>query len=265
MIRPVLHAWADTAAAFATVLRDHDPSWGSETFELAGGRAVLWGRGLYVNRALAAGIDTTMTTDDFATLEQRSSAVGVPASIEVTSSTAPALMDLAAERGYVAAGAVVALRHDLVAPPDEVPRDVIVEPAEVTVWQAVAAAGWGYDLPAARRASDAFAAAAAIVDRDGFVLARDAGDGRPIGCATMSIRSGIATLGGMSTLPSERRRGVQTALVDHRLGRAREAGCAIATSTTVRGGASERNLRRLGFEPWFDVTTLVRSIETVGR
>jgi GNAT superfamily N-acetyltransferase len=69
----------------------------------------------------------------------------------------------------------------------------------------------------------------------------------------------------MSTLPSERRRGVQAALVHHRLRLARAAGCGIATSTTVSGGASERNLRRLCFEPWFEVTTLARSAESVGR
>lgn len=268
MMRRVLHAWADGAAAFAAVLREHDPSWRSETFELAGGRAVLWGRGLYVNRALAAGVDRSMTATDFETLECRSDALGVPSALEVTPMTSASVVELAAERGYVATGVVTALRHHLAgATGDGVGGvdGVLVEPADVPTWQAIAAAGWGHEQPAARRASDAFAAAAAVVDGDGFVVARDADDGRPIGCATLSMRDGIATLAGMSTLPSERRRGVQAALVHHRLLRARAAGCAVATSTTVSGGASERNLRRLGFEAWFEVTTLTRSTGSVGR
>jgi GNAT superfamily N-acetyltransferase len=267
MIRRVLHAWADGAAAFAATLEEQDPSWGSATFELAGGRAVLWGRGLYVNRALAAGVDRAMTAADFETLERLSDAVGVPSAIEVTPETLASVAELAAARGYVATGVVTALRHDLTGATGRGGGGVggvdgvIVEPADVSTWQAIAAAGWGHEQPTARRASDAFAAAAAVVDGDGFVIARDARDGRPIGCATLSMRDGIATLAGMSTLPSERRRGVQAALVHHRLRRAREAGCGVATSTTVAGGASERNLRRLGFEPWFEITTLARSAE----
>ena len=264
MMRRVLHAWADGAAAIATVLRDTDPSWGSETFEIADGRAVLWGPGLYVNRALALGIDEAVSTTDFEMLEHRSRAVGVPAAIESTSVTQRSVTALAARRGYVQSGSVIALRRDLSDSPSGAPDGVTVGPAEVSVWQAVSAAGWGHADGPARRASDAFAAAVATVDGDGFVLAADIGDGRPIGCATMSMHGGIATLAGMSTLPGERRRGVQTALVLHRLRLARAAGCVVATATTAPGGASERNLRRLGFETWFEITTLVRRPDPLG-
>lgn len=265
----VVDAWADGAGAFATVLARQDPTWGSESFPLAGGRVVLWGRGLYVNRAFAVGIDVSMTVDDFETLERRSAALGVPPAIDVTPLTSPSVEMLAARRGYVATDAVVALRHDLAHEamrsdrPHLVPGDVEVEAAadQLPLWQAVSAAGWRRDDRSARRASDAFAAAAAVVDGAGFVLARDAADGRPLGCATLSMRAGVATLGGMSTLPTERRRGVQAALVRHRLRQARAAGCVIATTTTAAGGDSEGNLLRHGFTPWFDISTLVRPTE----
>ncbi len=42
------------------------------------------------------------------------------------------------------------------------------------VWQDVAAAGFDVGEGAGRRASDAFAKAAAVVDEGGFLLARDA-------------------------------------------------------------------------------------------
>ena len=270
MMRRVLHGWADGAAAFAAALAEHDPSWNSEAFPLAGGRVALWGRGMYVNRAFAVGLDAPMTIADFATLERRSAAVGVTPTIEVTPLTSPTVTVLAVERGYaVSIDATIALRHDLTddtIPSDE-PTDVVVEPAagQLPVWQAVSAAGWGRHEPSARRASDAYAAVAAVVDGPGFVLARDAVDDRPLGCASVSIHDGVATLGGMSTLPTERRRGVQAALVGHRLRQARSAGCVIATTTTAAGGASERNLGRLGFAPWFEITTLVRSAAAGAR
>lgn len=257
MIRRVVHAWADGLAAVAAALREQDPSWGSEAFELGGGRVALWGSGLYVNRAVAAGIDRPMTVADFELLELRSAAAGVAAAIDVTPATRPEVVAMAAERGYVEVAVVSALRHVVDGP---VPAGVSVESAvgQVAAWQAISAAGWGYDTPAARRASDAFAAATAAVDGDGFVLARDVEDGRALGCASVAVLDGVATLGAMATLPDERGRGVQAALVRHRLALGRLAGCEVAVATTVRGGASERNLLRLGFDHWFDVTTLSR-------
>lgn len=261
VIRRVVHAWADGLATVASVLGEQDPSWRSETFELGGGRVVLWGAGSYVNRAVAVGVDRPMTAADFEVLELRSAAAGVAASIDVTPVTRSEVVSIAAERGYVEVAAVSALRHVVDGPaPAVVPAGVSVESAvgQVAAWQAVSAAGWGHDTPAARRASDAFAAATAAVDGDGFVLARDAVDGRPLGCASVAILDGVATLGAMATLPDERGRGVQAALVRHRLALGRAAGCDVAVATTARGGASERNLLRLGFDHWFDVTTLSR-------
>jgi GNAT superfamily N-acetyltransferase len=216
---------------------------------------------MYVNCAIAVGHDRPPAPSEFSRLESRSAAVGVGAAIEVTPATAPATRATAEGRGYVRAGSVAALRRRL-DDVDELPLDeaLVIEPASamVSVWQETSAAGWGRTTTAARRASDAFAAAAAVADGDGFVVARDAIDGRLVGCATMSVSDGVATLAGMSTIPTERGRGVQRALIHHRLRLARDAGCDVATSTASPGGASERNLRRHGFQPWFEIDTLVR-------
>jgi GNAT superfamily N-acetyltransferase len=124
------------------------------------------------------------------------------------------------------------------------------------VWQDVAATEFEVGPGEPRRASDAFAAAAAVVDRDGFLLARDATDGTAIGCASITIRDGLATLGAMSTLPAHRRRGVQRALVLHRLRLAAAHGCDLAVASTVPANASERNLVRAGFRPLHETVTL---------
>ncbi len=103
-----------------------------------------------------------------------------------------------------------------------------------------------------------------MVDGDGLVIASDAGDGRSVGCASLTIHNGVATLGGMSTVPSERERGVQRAMILHRLRVARDRGCDVVTSSAAPGGTSERNLIRHGFVPWFTVSTLARPAPVLG-
>ena len=97
-----------------------------------------------------------------------------------------------------------------------------------------------------------------MIDGERFTLVRHAGSGRPLGCASLTIRDGLATLGGMSTLPEVRGQGIQTALIRHRLRVAAASGCDLATSTAVPGDVSERNLLRQGFRCVFTVETWVR-------
>lgn len=262
-MRKALRAWADDAAEFAIQLARIDPSWGSVTFALAGGQVVLCGPGMYVNRALACGLDGPLSEADMIQLEARSTAVGVPAALEITEATHPDVIEQLTLRGYLDGASTAALRRrldDLDQLPDPDPT-IVIRSANtdlLPLWQATSALGWGHLDNDARRASDAFSRAAALVDGEGLVLATDAHDGRPLGCASLTVRDGVATLGGMSTLPAERGRGVQRALIHHRLRVAARRGCEIATTSAAPGGVSERNLIRHGFDPWFAVTTKQR-------
>jgi GNAT superfamily N-acetyltransferase len=255
---------ARNAVALALALSGHDRSWGSETLAVAGGRLVLCGPGMYVNRAMAVGIDPPLRDADIGLIVDRSQAVGVPAAVEVTPATHPDSIALLHQHVFAhdATSDVTALVRRLDDLPDELVRDgiavVSVGERQLSEWQEVSARGWGHDTESRRRASDAFALAAHAVDGDGMVIAVDAIDGRPLGCASMTLLDEVATLGGMSTIPAERGRGVQAALILHRLGRAKAAGCTIATTTTVVGGASERNVQRFGFRPTHVKQTWVR-------
>ena len=261
--RGVLRAWAQDAAAFADVLADQDPSWGSESFPLAGGRVVLCGAGMYVNRAIAVGFDGALSEGDWRTFEERCDAVGVVPAFEASPATAAAVRVQLVARGYEIESSRAALFCSLdvvdsLAAPNPA---LVIEPASgelLPLWQTTSAAGWGHETAAARKASDAFARAAAVVDGDNLVVVRDSHDGRPVGCASMTVSGPIATLGGMSTLPAERRRGVQAALIVHRLRTAAALGCELATSSAEPESNSERNLVRHGFERRFLVETYVR-------
>ena len=259
---------ARNAVAQAEVLAARDPSWGTEVFAIdGGGWLVLSGAGMYVNRAMAVGIDRPLSGDQLERIVERCAAAGVRPAVEVTTITHPDTVALLAARGFVHEPDhdVTALTYALVpgqgCAANEFAPPIVVRPvltaADLRCWQDTSALGWGHVEPAARRASDAFTVAAHATDRDGMVVAFDAADGRPLGCASTTIRESVGTLGGMSTIPAERRRGVQTALVQHRLRHAVANGCDLALTTAVTGGASERNLRRLGFTPRFTIATHV--------
>ena len=261
MMRRVVRTWARGAADFADVLGRRLPSARIECVRVAGGHLVLCGPEMYVNRALAAGLDAPLSAADFELIETRSAAHGVDASIEITPVTHPDVRVRAEQRGYTVARTVRAVRRslrDLDRPP--VDTSLVIEPAtdQIAVWQETSALAWGHTTASARRASDAFAVAAAAIDGAGFVVARDAATGAPIGCASLTVQAPMATLTAMSTVPNARRRGVQSALIAHRLLLAHAARCLIATSTVEPEGSSERNLRRHGFAPWFDITMMTR-------
>jgi GNAT superfamily N-acetyltransferase len=268
VVRRITHAWAQDAAVFAETLADVDPSWGSESFGLAGGLVALCGPGMYVNRAAACGQDRPLIDDEWALLEARSAAVGVPATIEITEVTHPAVRDAARARGYVLDHEESALARstDLsdVPPPDPGFEVVPANRGLLPVWQETAACGWGHEGDEARRSSDVFARVAAVVDGERFTLVRHAGSGRPLGCASLTIRDEVATLGGMSTVPEARGQGVQSTLIRHRLRVAAASGCDLATSVAKPGSISERNLLRHGFERVFTIEHWVRRPDRTG-
>jgi GNAT superfamily N-acetyltransferase len=249
LVRRVERAWTRADVEHAEALARIDPSWGTSVFPVGDGWAVLCGPGLYVNRVLGAGLDGPVdpaAIDDF---ERRARAARLPPAFTVTDVTERTLLADLARRGYIETSSATAAVRAAGRRAPAGPADVTVEqvPVErIGEWQEVSALGWGRATADERRASDAFSDAGVAVGHLYFV-ARDAADGRPLGCAVAYVTDGMLTLGGMSTLPAERRRGVQAALVARRLEVAGELGCDLAVAAAVTGGDSLRNLERLGF------------------
>ncbi|MDX2148835.1 MAG: GNAT family N-acetyltransferase [Planctomycetota bacterium] len=73
-------------------------------------------------------------------------------------------------------------------------------------------------------------------------------DAEPVGAAAMEVAGDIAALFGASVVPQHRKKGVQQALLATRLNEAREAGATLATIGSKPGVATERNVRRMGFQ-----------------
>ena len=83
-------------------------------------------------------------------------------------------------------------------------------------------------------------------------------DGEVAGGASLFMHQHTALLCGAATLPASRRRGVQSALLQARLTRAREAGCEMAVVTTQPGSKSQENVQRAGFELIYSRAVLVK-------
>ena len=71
--------------------------------------------------------------------------------------------------------------------------------------------------------------------------------GEVAGGGAMRIADGLAQLSGAATVPSHRRRGVQSALLRARLVDAASHGCDLAVVTTEPASKSQQNVQRAGF------------------
>ncbi len=259
----LIRAWALNNVAHAAALPQAGLASRRQTHQVADGYLVISGSGLYVNRAMAVGINEEVTNADIDLVVSISQSAGVEPAFEVTPFTLPSTVDLLRSHGFVhdplrdtTASARRIPGPEIAAPDDIVVRSVISE-TDLELWQDVNAAGWGHTSPERRSASDLFAVAAHVNDKDGMVIAFDAASDYPVGCASVTSRDQIATLGGMSTMPAHRRRGVQAALISHRLQVASRHGCDLAATTAAAGGDSQRNLSRHGFGRLFEVETWV--------
>ncbi len=254
-----LRVRAANAVDHTRSLASKDQTWRGDIQPIAGGWLVLAGPGMYVNQAMAAGVHDELTSGDVDVLVERSAAVGVVPTIEVTPATLEESMQTIERRRFEhdPDSDNTCLTRPLSAPVIDAPDDLVIRAveseADLRIWQETSAAGWGHTSPGARRVSDAFVAAAQALDSEHMFVAFDSADNRPIGCASTTVRDGVAMLGGMSTIPAERRRGVQAALLRHRLDHARRLGCDLVVTTAATGGASERNLLRHGFTPAFTI------------
>ncbi len=101
-----------------------------------------------------------------------------------------------------------------------------------------------------------------LVKLPGFVRYLGTLDDVAAGGAGLRIHQGVAQLCGSSTLPGQRRRGVQSALLSRRLADAAAAGCDIAVITTQPGSKSQENAQRRGFALLYARAILLREPTT---
>lgn len=116
--------------------------------------------------------------------------------------------------------------------------------SEHEAWARASAAGWS-EFPELEAFMLGFGRVAAAAEGTlPFVAERD---GRIVATAMMAVHDGVALLAGASTIPAERGRGAQSALLSARLQMAVSRGCDIAAMGAQPGSGSQRNAERNGF------------------
>ena len=236
--------------------------------ELGGGVAVAAGAGAPFGKVAGLGFDPVADTD-FELLERMYAERATAVRVEVSSLSTSGICAMLTRRGYVLEGFENVLGIGLPAdvPPGRTIAVAQVDDGETAQWVDVLATAFAHpdtfdgpalDEPVGRASLDAVFEQIATVT--GFRRYIGRRDGEVAGAAGMRISDGVAQLCGAATLPSHRRRGVQTSLLQRRLEDAAQTGCDIAVVTTQPGSVSQENVQRQGFEMLYARAVLVRQM-----
>ena len=232
----------------------------SEPF--AGGWAIFGGVDSPLTQAFALGLDGPVGEDEIERMEEFFHSRGASADVELCPYADPSIVQIFKARSYTLLEFSNVLVRKL-APEDarfDSDGKIVVrkpEPHEVKLLSETVGRGFfetGDLPPMMTDMFDTFFQSAA-----GTAFLAEV-DGSIAGGGVVIVHEGIASLGGASTLPEFRNRGIQTALLRARLAFAISAGCEIAMVTTMPGTISQRNVERQGFRVVYTRTKIQKPV-----
>jgi GNAT superfamily N-acetyltransferase len=251
------HAWR--GVHYADAQRTLQPQSQSAVLAVAGGQAIFAGADSPVNRVTGLGMSEPVAHADMDAVEEFYRNRHVAVRVDVCPLAHPSLLQLLAERGYKLEEFLNVLFCPL---PVELPT--VPMPAGIQIGPANRSDG---DLWI-RTVAQGFAETEDPAARDLAILGPNFSenatcffawvDGVPAGGGGMYIHDRVAEFGGASTRVMFRRRGVQTALLYHRLKAAHDAGCDLTMVLTEPGSDSQRNVERVGFRLAYTKVILTR-------
>lgn len=223
---------------------------------IAGGVAVFAGEGAPINKVAGMGFEGLPTEAELESVEHLFHSRGARVQIELTALAEIGVGAMLTKRGYHLAGVenIMVCRPDAHEQGPQVPGVVIDESPDFEQWLDVFVDGFiaadeqGVEAPesferdAIRSIIEDMAACSTMHH---YLAVRD---GVPVGGADMRMGDGLAQLCGASTLPAHRRKGVQTALLQHRIAAAKQTGCELMTVSALPGSKSMQNMMKQGFD-----------------
>jgi hypothetical protein len=239
---------AQAAVRCANMMMSMHPELHGAVQPIAGGYAVYCGAGNPVTQAVGLGLEGPVSTLEFDQLEDFYFSRNEPVRVETCPLADASLFEKYKERNYyVTEFSNVMVRPVLNGSAAATPADIDIRLAgqdELDLWVMTVAQGFAENYPVTQEILSVMKMFAMGKNTECY-LARI--DGSVAGGATLALRGRIAGLFGASTLIDFRKRGVQTALLHHRLRRAEQSGCELAMSLAQPGSHSQRNITRLGF------------------
>jgi ribosomal protein S18 acetylase RimI-like enzyme len=236
---------------------------------LDGGVAMYAGPMSPMNKMIGVGFRGLPDASRLDAIEAHFAAAGEPLQAEVSSFADPAFMQMLAARGYLLSGFENVLGRVLHAADGEDAQvaDVTVrrmEAHEDTEWLKQSIDGFmhadtqGIAAPELPPREFMESALEGFILAPGFLRYGAWIDGELAGVGAMRIDGQLAQLCGATTQPGFRRRGVQTALLRHRLAVAVEAGCTLVLMTTQPGSKSHENGCKQGFVQLLNRAVMIR-------
>ncbi len=244
---------------------------------LAGGAAVHVGFDAPFNKAIGLGLSGPLDEAALTALhaiEQEFDARKAPLQVEITTLADHSIAQLLTRRGYALASFenVLGLRLDAAfvaqlgakQPPAALRISSCGQP-QGEEWMETVVSGFEHpDAVPGGASHESFPREALkqamrdMAQASGFTRYLASYDDVVVGGGAVRLCRGIAQLCGSATLPAMRRRGVQSALLVHRLLAAARAGCDVAVITTQPGSRSQENAQRQGFALLYGREILVR-------
>ncbi|HUR80150.1 MAG TPA: GNAT family N-acetyltransferase [Thermoanaerobaculia bacterium] len=236
---------ARTNASFVTARALLAPASGATFIERAGAYAMFDSAGSPLTQTFCLGLFETPTDEDIDVLEEFFVTREAPIFHEVSPLADPETLVLLSRRGY----RPVELTSILYRPTVAIERTSevstrIAGAGEYDLWGATSAKGWS-EYPELGDFMNDLGRVTAM-SRDTYAFLAEI-EGQPVATGALAMHDGVALLAGASTVPAERKRGAQRALLEARLQYAFENGCDLATMGAMPGSASQRNAERQGF------------------
>jgi GNAT superfamily N-acetyltransferase len=203
-------------------------------------------RSTMLNRVVGLGLAGPVADGTLDDLEEFFRSLGAVYAVSISPAAEPSLPSRLEARGFSTGYSWMKFRRDLSPPrPVETSLEVAATDDGIAFGSVV---GPAYGLP--DEAASMFSHVGGRRDWHLF-LAYD--DGEPVGGAALFAREGVGWLGAAATLPEQRGRGAQGALLAARIARGRELGLSALTTETGerlpdRPSNSYRNILRAGFE-----------------
>jgi GNAT superfamily N-acetyltransferase len=251
LLRRVSSADAEAAARVAEALAQLAGADAVAARPLGEGVLVALGPGRYVNRAIGVGPD--LDDVDLDSVEAFFASRGLPPSVQLSSWAGQRTLARLSSRRYRPQWFRSVFARALPIPDPRTRADasdeadpigvVAVGDEELDRWLDVLAEGNEVGSGPARVISDEFGRGVHSAGSADFLAVVA---GRAVGCGSLQVASGVGLLGPAATRPADRGRGVQSALLRHRIRCAADLGCDVVAASALPAAASARNLLRHG-------------------
>jgi GNAT superfamily N-acetyltransferase len=233
---------------YATALNRLDPNASASYKKIGSGYAVYAGQDSPLTQAFGLGLDGPASEEDITELESFFDQRGAAVNVEVCNLADLSLPRLLVSRGYqIIECSNVLLRklsEDCRAATGSAITICEIDADEADLFAGTVARGFLETDEPPESFVDIFKV---FFSQSNCACFGAFVDGEPAGGGAVFITEDVAELGGASTLPKHRNKGIQTGLLRARMGFAKSRGCELAMVTTLPGSISQRNVEKQGF------------------